>query len=194
MDAVKKLTKINTRLAAARQALRAVTEEERSALAEVKTAEAALADHFGQEDHDPLPSDLRNQLAAARNRAEQPWRQRREGKQRLVGQLEAERARVRPRTPWRAGRCEGGGGTCGDRRVIEALESIEGAVREWRAVAHHYSDLLRPVEGVDGRDVPELYIDAVRLEAARAPSVASRCPCRGRSTRQMTPIPLSAQR
>jgi len=52
--------------------------------------------------------------------------------------------------------------------VIEALESIEGAVREWRAVAHHYSDLLRPVEGVDGRDVPELYIDAVRLEAARA--------------------------
>ena len=49
MDAVKKFTKINTRLAEAREALRAVDEEQRRALADVKTAEAALADHFAQE-------------------------------------------------------------------------------------------------------------------------------------------------
>ena len=47
----------------------------------METAEAALADHFAQEHVDELhPTDLHNNLAAARNRAEQPWAQRREGK------------------------------------------------------------------------------------------------------------------
>jgi hypothetical protein len=49
--------------------------------ADLKAAETALADHFAQEHVDERhPTDLHNNLAAARNRAEQPWAQRREGK------------------------------------------------------------------------------------------------------------------
>jgi hypothetical protein len=63
MDAVNELTKIDTRLAEARHALRAIDEEQRRALADVKTAEAALADHFSQEHVDELePRDLHNNL------------------------------------------------------------------------------------------------------------------------------------
>ena len=93
MNAVKELQKLDKPLAEARHDLRAIDDEQRSALADVKTAEAALADHFAQEHVDELhPTDLHNNLAAARNRAEQPWAQRREGKQRLIRQLEADRA------------------------------------------------------------------------------------------------------
>src|ERR687894_1279602 len=92
MDTVKKLRKIDKRLAEERQALRAIDEEQRRARAEVEDAEAALVAHFEQENVDELhPTDLHNKLAAARNRAEQPWQQRREGKQRLVRRLEAGR-------------------------------------------------------------------------------------------------------
>jgi hypothetical protein len=54
------------------------------------------------------------------------------------------------------------------RRLTHALDEIEAAVQEWQAVAQHYAGLLSVVDGIDGRDVPELYVEAVRLEAARA--------------------------
>jgi hypothetical protein len=122
-----------------------------------------------QESVDELhPADLHNNLAAARNRAEQPWAQRREGKQRLVRRLEAERDQfVVDHLGELAGAKEPAAHAATD-RLTQALEEVEAAAREWQGVASHYSELLIPVEGLDGRDVPELHIDAVRLEAARA--------------------------
>jgi hypothetical protein len=167
MDAVKKLAKIDKRLAEARYGLRAVEEEQRRALADVKTAEAALADHFAQESVDELHApDLHNALAEARNRVEQPWAQRREGRQRLVQTLEAERARFVQ---------DNLGALAASRkhdaqareRIVELLEAIEVAERAWAEVEQFYVDLLRPVEGVDGRDVPALNLAAVKSEAQR---------------------------
>ena len=52
--------------------------------------------------------------------------------------------------------------------VIEALEAIEVAERAWADVEHFYVDLLRPVSGVNGQDVPSLNLSAVKAEAQRA--------------------------
>jgi len=169
MDAVKKLTKIDARLAEARHALRAVMDEERRAHDELRNAEAALADHFAHENVDDLePRDLHNALAATRGRAEQPWAQRREGKERLVRKLEAERAKFLQDNLGELARAKEAAAHAATERVRKALVEVEAAAREWHRVAQHYADLLRPVEGIDGRDVPELHIDAVRLEAQRA--------------------------
>ena len=169
MEATKKLMKIDTRLAEARQALRAVTEEERRAQAELKTAEAALAEHFAQETVDELePRELHNRLTAARNRAEQPWAQRREGKQQLVKRLEAERDQcVIDNLGALAASREHDAHAARD-AVVSALEAIEVAERAWADVERYYTDLLRPVPGVDGRDVPRLNLSAVKSEVQRA--------------------------
>jgi hypothetical protein len=168
MDAVKKLAKIDTRLAEARYELRAVDDEQRRALADKKTAEAALADYFAQESVDELhPPDLHNALAEARNRVEQPWAQRREGRQRLVRQIEAERARF----------VQDNLGALADSRkhdadaardaVVEALQRIEVVERAYAEVEQYYDNLLRPVPGVNGQDVPTLSLAAVKSEAQR---------------------------
>jgi hypothetical protein len=130
--------------------LRAVDDEQRSALADVKTAEAALADHFAQEHVDELhPTDLHNNLAAARNLAEQPWQQRREGKQRLVRRLEAERERfVIAQLGELAASREHDAHAARD-AIIDALEAIEVADRGYAEVGQWYADLLRPVPSVD---------------------------------------------
>ena len=168
MDAVKKLTKLDTRLAEARQALRAVDEEQRRALAEVKTAEAALAEHFAQEALDELhPPDLHNSLTAARNRVEQPWQQRREGRQRLVQKLEADRDRfVAEHLGELAASREHDAHAARD-AVVEALERLDVVERAYADVEQWYVNLLRPVPGVDGRDVPSLDLSAVKSEAQR---------------------------
>src|SRR5829696_1424636 len=54
-----------------------------------------------------------------------------------------------------------------------ADESAPPLAPPTRVGAGHFSDLLRMVEGVNGQDVRELRIDAVRLGAARRSSVAS---------------------
>ena len=54
MNAIKELQKIDKRLADARLDLRTIDDEQCRALAEVKTAEAGLADHFAQENVDEL--------------------------------------------------------------------------------------------------------------------------------------------
>jgi hypothetical protein len=51
--------------------------------------------------------------------------------------------------------------------VVEALQRIEVAERAWAEVEQFYVDLLRPVEGVDGRDVPSLNLGPVKSEAQR---------------------------
>ena len=169
MDTVKKLRQIDQRLAQERQALRAIDEEQRHARAEVEDAENAVVAHFEQENVDELqPTELHNKLAAARARAEQPWQQRREGKRRLVQKLEAERAElIRQHLGELVGTKEPAAHAVAE-RLTQALYEIEAAVQEWQAVAQHFSGLLSVVDGIDGRDVPELYIDAVRLEAQRA--------------------------
>jgi hypothetical protein len=169
MDAIGKLTKIDTRLAEARQAQRAVDEEQRKAQAELQAAERALAEHFAQEHVDELePQDLHARLGAARNRAEQPWAQRREGKRRLVLKLEQERAAFVQEHLGELATAKESAAHAARERVEKALEEVEEAAREWQGVAQHFSGLLYVVEGIDGRDVPELRIDPVRLEAARA--------------------------
>ena len=169
MDAVKKLTKIDTRLVDARQSLHAVTDEERRAKAELEAAEAALVAHFEQENVDELhPTELHNKLAAARARAEQPWQQRREGKRRLVQKLEAERAEFIRQHLGELVEAKEPAAYRAAERLVQALDEIEAAVQEWQAVAQHYAGLLSVVDGLDGRDVPELPLDAVRLESARA--------------------------
>jgi hypothetical protein len=169
MDAVKKLRQIDRRLAEARQVLRAIDEEQRRALADVKTAEAALAEHFSQEHVDELePRELHAKLTAARNRAEQPWQQRREGKAQVVRKLETERAWFVQEHLGELAAAKEPAAHAAQERMIKALEEIEEAVREWQRVASHFSGLLTVVDGIDGRDVPELHIDAVRLESARA--------------------------
>jgi hypothetical protein len=169
MNAVKQLQKLDKRLAEARHDLRAIDEEQRSALADVKTAEAALADHFAQEHVDELePRDLHAKLAAARNRAEQPWQQRREGKRRLVLKLEAERAEFIRQHLGELVEAKEPAARAAQERVIKALEEVDEAARDWQGVAQHFSGLLSEVDGIDGRDVPDLLIDAVRLEAQRA--------------------------
>src|SRR5829696_6251187 len=126
MDAVKKLTKLDTRLSEARHALRAVDEEQRRALAEVKTAEAALADHFAQESvHELEPRELHNNLAAARNRAEQPWVQRREGKRRLVQKLETERAQFVQEHLGELAQAREPAAHAAQERVTRALDDVE---------------------------------------------------------------------
>jgi hypothetical protein len=168
MDAVKKLTKIDARLAEACSALRAVSEEERAAQADLKSAEAALVDHFGRENHDPLPSDLHNALASVRSRAEQPWAQRREGKQRLVRQLEAERDTFVADHLGELAAAREADARAVREKVVAALEAIEAVEHEYALVEHWYTDLLRPVPGIDGRDVPTLNLSAVKSEAQRA--------------------------
>jgi hypothetical protein len=145
MNAVKELQKLDKRLAEARHDLRAIDEEQRSALADVKTAEAALADHFAQEHIDELhPTDLHNNLAAARNRAEQPWAQRREGKQRLVRRLEAERDRfVNDHLGELAASREDDAYAACD-ALIAAFEALEVAERGYADVEQWYTHLLRP--------------------------------------------------
>ena len=169
MNVIKELQKIDKRLAEARQALRTVDEEQRRALADVKTAEAALADNFAQESVDELqPADLHNNLAAARNRVEQPWSQRREGKQRLVRRLEAERDRFVIDHLGELAASREHDAYAAREALIEALERIEVAERGYAEVAQWYSELLRPVPGVDGRDVPSVDLSALKNEAQRA--------------------------
>jgi hypothetical protein len=103
----------------------------------------------------------------ARNRAEQPWAQRREGKQRLVQKLEAERARfVQANLDALAASREPDAHAARE-AVIDKLEAIEVAERAYAEVEQWYVDLLRPVEGLDGRDVPSLNLGAVKSEAQR---------------------------
>ena len=149
----------------------------------MKTAEAALADHFAQEHVDELhPTDLHNNLAAARNRAEQPWAQRREGKQRLIRSLEAERDRfVVDHLGELATSREHDAQVVSD-ALLKALEGIEVAERGYAEVAQWYANLLRPVTGVDGRDIPSLDLSALKngrrvcvsVAAATAPSIPLR--------------------
>src|SRR5918997_6617293 len=169
MDTVKKLRQIDQRLAQERQALRAIDEEQRNARDEVEDAEAALADHFAQEHVDELePRDLHAKLAAARNRAEQPWQQRRVGKQRLVHKLEAERAQfVNDHLGELAASREHDAYAACD-AVINFLEGIEAAERGYVEVEQWYANLLRPVPGVNGRDIPSLDLSALKNEVQRA--------------------------
>ena len=169
MNAIKELQKIDKRLAEAHHELRAIDEEQRSALADVKTAEAALADHFAQEHVDELhPTDLRNNLAGARNRAEQPWAQRREGKQRLVRRLEAERDKFVVENLGALAASREHDAHAARDALIEALEAIEVAERGYAEVEQWYTTLLRPVPGIDGRDVPSLDLSALKNEVQLA--------------------------
>jgi hypothetical protein len=52
--------------------------------------------------------------------------------------------------------------------VVEALEAIDVAERAYAESERFYTELLRPVLGVDGRDVPSLDLSAVKSEAQRA--------------------------
>jgi endonuclease YncB( thermonuclease family) len=80
-------------------------------------------------------------------------------------------------------------------RLVRALEEIEAAVWEWQAVAQHYAGLLSVVDGVDGRDVPDLYVDAVRLEsAARARERGIPTPSLDRSRRSRRTQPCGVRR
>jgi acyl-CoA reductase-like NAD-dependent aldehyde dehydrogenase len=129
----------------------------------------ALVDHFAAQTVDDLePTELHNQLAAARNRAERPWAQQREGKQRLVLKVEQERAAFVQEHLGELAAAKEPAADAARERVEKALEEVEEAAREWQGVAQHFSGLLYVVEGIDGRDVPELSIDPVRLEVARA--------------------------
>lgn len=168
MNAPKELQKIDKRLAEARQALRAIDDEQRRAQGALQDASAALSAHYAQEHVDELePSDLHNALAKARNRAEQPWQQRREGKQRLVRQLEAERNRfVEENLGALAASREHDAYAVRD-ALVEALERIEVVERGYAEVEQWYVDLLRPVPGIDGRDVPSVNLSAVKAEAQR---------------------------
>jgi len=184
MDVLKKLAKIDNRLAKARHELRAVDEEQRRALADKKSAEDALADHFAKESVDELhPPDLHNALAEARNRAEQPWQQRREGKQRLIRQIEAERARFVQDNLGELAAAREADAHAVTEAVIDALGAIERVARARAEVEQWYVDLLRPVPGLDGRDVPSLNLSAVKSEAQRVLERECRRRYRGRSIR-----------
>jgi hypothetical protein len=105
--------------------------------------------------------------SAARNRAEQPWQQRREGKQRLVRQIEAERERhIQDHLGELAAFREHDAHAARD-AVIEALERIEVAERAWADVERYYAGLLAAVDGLDARDIPTLNLSAVKSEAER---------------------------
>src|SRR5215210_6132786 len=160
MDAVKRLMTIDKRLAEANQALRAVSDEERKAKAELQSAEAALVDHFQQEDHDPLPQDLHANLAAARNRAAQPWQQRREGKQRLVRQIEVERGEFIRTHLGELAQSKEPAAHAAQERMIRALEEVEEAVRDWQGVAQHFAGLLSVVAVCSHKEVHQLRLDA----------------------------------
>ena len=168
MNAIKELQKLDKRLTEERRALRAIDEEQRRAQAEVEDAEAALVAHFEQEHVDELePTELHNKLAAARNRVEQPWQQRREGKRRLVQKLEAERDRfVVDHLGALAASCEHDAYAARD-ALVGALEAIEVAERGYAEVEQWYTTLLPPVPGIDGRDVPSLDLSALKNEVQR---------------------------
>jgi hypothetical protein len=75
---------------------------------------------------------------------------------------------VRSRPPRRAPRSRGGRSIAATERVDKALVELPEAFREWQGVAQRVANLLSVVDGADGRDVPDLHIDAVLLEAERA--------------------------
>ena len=113
------------------------------------------------------PTELHNKLAAARNRAAQPWQQRREGKQRLVRQLEAERDQlVNDHLGELAASREHDAYAACD-ALIAAFEALEVAERGYADVEQYYISLLRRVPGIDGRDVPSLDLTAVKSEVQR---------------------------
>lgn len=168
MNAPKELQKIDRRLTEARQALRAVDHEERKAKGDLRDAEAALVAHFEQENVRELhPPGLHNALVKARERAEQPWKARREGKRRLVQRLEQERNQLVVDHLGELAAAHEDDAYAARNALVDALERIEVAERGYAQVEQRYTDLLRAVPGIDGRDVPTVDLSAVKREAQR---------------------------
>ena len=53
------------------------------------------------------------------------------------------------------------------RRAVTFLEGIEAVESGYAEVEQWYTNLLRPVPGVDGRDIPSLDLSALKNEAER---------------------------
>ena len=66
--------------------------------------------------------------------------------------------------------------------VVEALEAIDVTERAYAEIERFYTELLRPVLGVDGRDVPSLISLPSRARRSAPSTVASRHRCPGPST------------
>jgi len=168
MNATKELQKIDERLAEAEREAREAEQAQRDAQAQLQAVKECWTEHFAQEGADPLPRDLHNAQNEAEREASKPWPEIMAGKRRRVMKIRAERDNfVAEHLGELAASREDDAHAARD-EVVEALERIEVAERAYAEVEHYYTELLRPVPGVDGRDVPSLNLSAVKSEAQRA--------------------------
>jgi hypothetical protein len=184
MNATKELQKHDEKLAKAEREAREAEQAQRDAQAGLQAVKEQWTAHFEQEDADPLPRDLHNAQNEVEREAPKPWPEIIAGRRRRAMKVRTERDQfVVDRVGELAASREHDAHAARE-AVIEALERIEVAERAWASVEQFYTELLRAVPGIDGRDVPSLNLSAVKGEAQRVltrhSGAAAAQPLRGR--------------
>ena len=167
MSVTKQLDRIDQRIAATEQEVRELAQREREAQAELVAATESFAQHFEEENHDPLPQKLHNRLARARNEVEQPWDTRRKGLGRRLQKLRQERGQFIADNASSLMEAQHEDAHRVTRDVVGALEAIERVERAYHLQAQRIVDLIQPVDGVQATDVPLVDLTSLKSEAAR---------------------------
>lgn len=160
-DAAKRLVKLQSQEREAKAQARELTVQRRAAHEDVARLEEELTEAYarGRED-----KKVAEKLARARETASQPWEQRSAGAeralQRAAGEVERHiTASLVELAAELAPDC-----FAAAERVEKAIEEVFAAREAWQAEARRFTDLLRPVQGVSGADLP--YLKLERLEGA----------------------------
>lgn len=176
MNATRKLAALDKKLADAKHRERELADGQRQAEVEQGRLRQRLVEVFEEGDDiavdgtGPAGSEaakVHAELAKADARVAEPWAQK----------IEAARRRIQRAGDDRARFVIDNLGDLADARREEAeaaateleawLEGAEAVVSHWHELARWYTDLLVPVPGVTGQDLPMLNVDSLRSEIQR---------------------------
>ncbi len=188
------LEKLEAKVQAASRAERDVRMQYDQATAALKGAREALATHLSGDDPDvQTERRLHVDVTKARNAVEKPeWEAKLSGAQRKLRRVEMERDRYN---------VDHFGELVGEVvpeavKVAEALEAqvagIEDALETYAQVEQRVIRLTRPVQAIDGSDVPSAGIEVLRSEARRVLDAGIPAPLPRSLTDQADPTIRSA--